>query len=366
LRAAFSVGVDGVWLAAALGVTLAVVGWVTAAPVTAALGATGAVQDGAVTYLRWSMPGLPAMLIVLAATGVLRGLQDTRTPLAVAISGCAVNAALNLALVHGAGLGLAGSAIGTAITQIGMAAALLIVVGRGMVREGAPLRPHAPGIRAAGRAGIPLLVRTIALRACLLVTVWAAAQHGSAALAAHQVAANAWTLVALALDALAIAAQALTGRALGAADVAAVRAATRRMLVWGVVGGVVLGLGVALVHTLAWRLFTDDPSVAGALSAVLVVIALAAPLAGYVFVLDGVLIGAGDGTYLAWTAVLQFGLYAPLALWAGLATPPVTQDGTRGLTLLWIAFAFGWMVTRAVFLGLRERSDAWLVLGAAR
>jgi len=363
LRGALSFGVDGVWLAAVLGLVLAILGWVAAEPLTAALGATGQVQDDAVTYLRWSMPGLPAMLVVLATTGVMRGLQDTRTPLAVAISGAAVNALLNLLLVHGADLGIAGSAIGTAVTQLGMAAALLVVVGRGLVREGASLRPHGPGIRAAGRAGVPLLVRTLALRASLLVTVWAAAQHGAAALAAHQVAFNAWTLVALALDALAIAAQALTGRALGAGDIAVVRSTTRRMLVWGVGGGAVLGLGIVAVHAVAWRLFTDDPAVADTLSAVLLVIAFAAPLAGYVFVLDGVLIGAGDGTYLAWTALLQFVLYAPLALWAGHATQPGTSDSTQGLTLLWIAFAFGWMAARAAFLGLRERSDRWLVTG---
>ena len=63
----------------------------------------------AVTYLRWSLPGVPAMLVVLAATGVLRGLQDTRTPLLVAATGAAVNAVLNVLLVYGAGLGIAGS-----------------------------------------------------------------------------------------------------------------------------------------------------------------------------------------------------------------------------------------------------------------
>jgi Na+-driven multidrug efflux pump len=140
------------------------------------------------------------------------------------------------------------------------------------------------------------------------------------------------------------------------------------VLVWGVGGGAGLGLAVVAVHSVAWRLFSDDPAVADSLSAVLLVIAFAAPLAGYVFVLDGVLIGAGDGTYLAWTALLQFALYAPLALWAGHVTQPASIDGTaagtRGLTLLWIVFAFGWMATRAVFLGLRERSDRWLVVGA--
>ena len=103
-----------------------------------------------------SLVGLPAMLVVLAATGVLRGLQDTRTPLVVAAVGAAVNVVLNLVLVYGVGLGIAGSALGTVLAQGGMAAAFVVVVVRGARREGASLRPDLPGIRAAGRAGVPL------------------------------------------------------------------------------------------------------------------------------------------------------------------------------------------------------------------
>lgn len=359
LRAALGVGVDGVWLAIAVGLGLAVLGWVTAGPLCSALGARGAVLDQSVIYLRWSLPGLPAMLVVLATTGILRGLQDTRTPLAVAVAGAGLNAVLNLLLVYPAGLGIAGSALGTALTQALMAAALLVVVGRGVRREGAPIRPSGPGIRAAGRAGAPLLVRTIALRASLLITVWAVARQGAPALAAHQVAATLWTLLAFALDALAIAGQALTGHALGAGDPAEVRQVTRRMLVWGVGAGAVGGLLLLLVHDVAWRAFTTDPAVAAPLRAVLIVVAVAAPLAGYVFVLDGVLIGAGDGVYLAWTALLQFALYAPVVVGVAMAGP----GGTAGLVEVWIAFAFGWMAARAVLLGLRERSDAWLRVG---
>ena len=83
------------------------------------------------------------MLVVLAATGVLRGLQNTRTPLYVAVGGFAVNGALNVGLVYGAGLGIAGSAWGTVIAQLGMAAVYLIVVVRGARGHGASLRPDA-------------------------------------------------------------------------------------------------------------------------------------------------------------------------------------------------------------------------------
>jgi putative MATE family efflux protein len=302
------------------------------------------------------------MLVVLAATGVLRGLLDTRTPLAVAAGGAVLNVVLNLVLVHGVDLGIAGSAVGTASTQLLMALTVGAVVVRGARRAGAPLRPDLPGIRAAARAGVALLVRTLALRAALLVTTYAATAAGPAQLAAHQVVGTLWGLLALALDAVAIAAQAITGTALGAGNVAAVRAATRTMVRWGIGAGVVLGLVVAPAGPLLGPAFSADPLVRSAITAALLVAAATQPLAGYVFVLDGVLIGAGDGAYLAVTGVVQLAVYAPLAL----LVARVGEPGTGRLVLLWLAFSGGYLALRAVSLGLRARSDAWLVTGAVR
>src|SRR5699024_3378139 len=160
--------------------------------------------------LRWSALGIPSMLIVLAATGVLRGLQDTRTPLIAAVTGFSANAVLSLVLVHVVGWGIAGAAIGSVIAQTGMAVYLLLVVLRGARRLGSELAPSGAGVLKAALDGIPLLVRTIALRAALLLTTWLAAGLGDGPLAAHQVAMTVWATLAFALDALAIAAQALT------------------------------------------------------------------------------------------------------------------------------------------------------------
>ena len=332
LRAAVADGVDGVWLAALLGVVVAVVGAVLAVPLVGVFGASGEVADQAVTYLRWSLPGLPAMLVVLAATGILRGLQDTRTPLVVAAVGAVGNAVLNVALVHGAGLGIAGSALGTVLAQVGMAAAFLVVVVRAARRTGASLRPDLRGIARVGRVGVPLLVRTLTLRAALLVTTYVAVAQGDAALAAHQVATVVWGFLALALDAVAIAGQALTGRALGAGDAEGARALTRRMVAWGVASGAVLGLLLLAGRGLLAPLFSPEPEVQSALTAVLVVVALAQPLAGWVFVLDGVLIGAGDGRYLAVAGLWTLLAFVPLA---GLVLVAPVR-GTPGLLWLWV------------------------------
>ena len=67
-----------------------------------------AVADLAVTYLHIALLGAVPLLLMLAATGVLRGLQDTRTPLVVAVLGNAANIVLNLVLVYGVGCWSAG------------------------------------------------------------------------------------------------------------------------------------------------------------------------------------------------------------------------------------------------------------------
>jgi putative MATE family efflux protein len=362
LGGALAQGVDGLWLAAALGALTAVLIGAGAPELVGLFHPDPAVGQQAVTYLRWSAPGIPAMLMVLAATGVLRGLQDTRTPLLVASVGAVVNVGLNLALVRGVGLGIAGSGLGTAVTQVAMAVATSTVVVRAARRHRTPLRPDPAGIRAGGTAGVPLLLRTLALRASLLITTYVATRLGPAALAAHQVTSTVWTLLALALDALAIAAQALTGRALGAGDLDGVRAATTRMVHWGLGGGALLGALLLAARPFVGPVFSPDPAVRSALAAALVVAALMQPLAGFVFVLDGVLIGAGDGRYLALTAVAQLVVYLPLALLVERYGP----SGAAGLVWLWVSFAGGWMAARAVFLGRRVRGTSWMVTGAVR
>lgn len=359
LRGAIRQGVDGCWLALLIGAASAIVGLAGATLIVSWFGAGADVAGHAVTYLRISAVGLPAMLVVLAATGILRGLQDTRTPLIVASIGAGANVLLNVALVHGAGLGIAGSAIGTVMVQFAMAAAFVLIVVRGAREHGASLGPTRSGLRRSFGAGLPLLVRTIAMRVALVASTLVATSLGTASLAAHQVVLNTWFLLALVLDAIAIAAQALVGRALGSGDVAAARALTRRMVQWGVAVGCVLAVVVAASGTAYARIFTADAEVRSLILAALVVAALLQPVAGWVFVLDGVLIGAGDGRFLALASVASVLVFLPAA-WAVAAS----QLGPRaGLVALWLAIG-AWTVARLATLVWRERRSAWLVTGA--
>ncbi|MFF7488364.1 MATE family efflux transporter [Streptomyces luteogriseus] len=357
LQAAIRQGMDGIWLALLLGAAVVAVALPTAPHLVDLFGASDAATPYAITYLRISVLGIPAMLVVLAATGVLRGLQDTKTPLYVAIIGFIANGALNAGLVYGAGLGIAGSAWGTVIAQCGMAVVYLAVVLRGARKHGASLRPDAAGIRASAQAGVPLLVRTLSLRAILMIATAVAARLGDADIAAHQIILSLWSLLAFALDAIAIAGQAIIGRYLGAGDAQGARDACRRMVEWGIAVGVALGVLVVITRPVFLPLFTSDPTVKDVALPALVIVALSQPISGIVFVLDGVLMGAGDGPYLAWAMLLTLAVFTPAALLV-----PVLGGG---LTALWATMTL-MMTVRMLTLWLRARSGRWIVTGATR
>jgi putative MATE family efflux protein len=340
---ALAAGRDGVWLALLLGMLLAVAGFLAADPLIGLLGAEGEVRAFAVDYLRWSMPGLVAMLLIFAGTGLLRGLQDTRTPLLVATAGFTLNIILNLWLVYGLGWSVAGSAVGTSVAQWAMAGVYLAIVRRNALRNGVGLLPSWRGIRSMARVGSWLMLRTLTLRIAILATVLVATAQGTANLAAHQLAMTIFSFLAFALDALAIAAQALIGKELGASNAVKARLLTGTMVRWGLGFGAVTGLLLAVAAPWAGSLFTSDPEVQRVLALALWVLAAGQPLAGYVFVLDGVLIGAGDAKYLALAGVVNLAAYVPMLA----------------------AFALGYMAARAMTLGLRARSGRWMVLGSA-
>ncbi|MFB9676891.1 MATE family efflux transporter [Streptosporangium vulgare] len=344
-------GVDGLWLAAGVGLAIIVVVWPLAPSLVHLLGAEGELAQQAVTYLRISLLGVPAMLLVFAGTGVLRGMQDTATPLLVSVGAFALNAVLNIVFVLGLGWGIAGSAWGTVLAQSLAAAVYLLLI---LVRYRAPFRPDLAGVRAAGSAGVALIIRTACLQLVLAVATAAATRMGEQQIEAHTVAIRIWTLMAFALDAIAIAGQAITGRALGAGDVAGARGATGRMVVWGIGSGVLLGLLIVLARPFVPALFDAGPVVAAELLDLLWVVAVLQPVAGVVFVLDGVLIGAGDRRYLAWAGVWTTIAYLPAAFLVDL------RGG--GLVALWLALGL-WMAARLVTLSTRAYGRAWLVAG---
>ncbi|WP_223585727.1 MATE family efflux transporter [Microbacterium sp. OVT16B] len=357
---AVSVGVNGMWLALGLGAVLAVIGAVSSPWLVSLFGASDAVAAQADDYLRISMWGLPAMLIVFAATGLLRGMQDTVTPLWIAGLGFGANALLNVLFIYGFNWGIAGSAVGTVTAQWGMVAAYVLVVRRLATRHSASLRAQRDGIRGTARSGGWLFLRTVSLRVALLATVGIATGIGTTELAGWQIVFTIFSAAAFALDALAIAAQALIGKELGAGDERRVHRVLARTVAWGAWFGVIVGAVIGALSGVLGILFTGDPEVASLVQPALIVLAVAQPIAGVVFVLDGVLMGAGDARYLAVAGGLNLVPFLP-ALWIISASG---VDGSAGLVWLSVAFFGVYLLARLGTLGWRVRSGRWVTVDA--
>lgn len=353
-------GVDGLWLALGLGAVLAVAGTLLTPWLVGLFGAPADVAEQAVIYLQLSMWGLPAMLIVFAATGLLRGMQDTVTPLWIAGIGFGLNAVLNALFIYGFGWGIAGSAAGTVVAQWAMVGAYAWVVGALARRHAASVRPQREGLRGSARSGGWLFLRTVSLRAALLATVFVATALGTDELAGWQVAFTIFSTAAFALDALAIAAQALIGRGLGAQDEPFVRRVLGRTVAWGAWFGVVVGAAIAALSGVIGLVFTGDADVAALVQPALLALAVAQPVCGVVFVLDGVLMGAGDVRYLAIAGGLNLVPYLPALVAVWLLHP----TGTVGLLWLAVCFFGVYMLARLATLGWRVRRPDWLTAGA--
>jgi putative MATE family efflux protein len=319
------------------------------------MGATGEVAVNALIYLRISLIGIPALLVTLAGTGYLRGRQDTVTPLVVTVLAVVVNLVLELSLIYWLGFGIGASALSTVVAQMGTAAAYVWWVARDVARQGVSVRPKLAAIRRLASVGRDLFVRTAALRLALTLATAVAARLGAVDLGAHQIAFEVWSFLALVLDSLAIAGQAMIGRLLGAGDAPGARAAARRMVQWGVAAGLAFSVAVGGLRTVLPRIFTEDAEVVALCAFVLVFVAVLQPLNAVVFVLDGVLIGAGDMRFLAWAMAGAAVAFAP-------AAGAVLLLGW-GIGWLWASLSL-LMVTRAAALAWRFRGDAWLVEGA--
>jgi putative MATE family efflux protein len=353
--AAVAEGVQATWLALAVGVGLAVLAQPAAEPLARTLaGADSDVAGAAAGWLRVAALGAPGLLLAAAGNGWLRGVQDTRRPLWFVLGPCLLSALLCPVLVYPAGLGLTGSAVANVVAQTLSG----VLFAAALVAERVPLRPRPRLIRRQLVLGRDLLIRGMAFQASFLSATAVAARFGVAAVAAHQIALQLWFFTALAMDALAIAAQSLVGAALGAGDADGARRLARRIALIGLACGSGFGLVIAAGTWAVPTWFSPDPQVhRQALTAWPWFVAMQ-PLAGVVFALDGVLIGAGDIRYLRNLTVLAAGGGFLPAIWTAYALDLGLGGIWAGLTLF--------VVLRLVALLLRLRSGRWAVTGAVR
>ncbi|BBZ07279.1 MATE family efflux transporter [Mycolicibacterium doricum] len=356
--AAVGEGIQATWLALGIGTTLVVAVQATAVPLVSALAARGEITDAALPWVRIASLAVPAILIAAAGNGWMRGVQDTMRPLRYVVLGFAVSAVLCPLLVYGwlgaPQMGLGGSAVANAVGQ--WLAAILFC--RALFVEKVPLRPQPPVLRAQVVMGRDLVLRTLAFQACFVSAGAVAARFGAAAVAAHQVVLQLWNFLALVLDSLAIAAQSLVGAALGAGHLPHAKSVAWRVTAFSTVAAGLLALVFAFGSSVLPGVFTDDRSVLDEIRVPWWFLVAQLPVAGVVFALDGVLLGAGDVKFMRNSTLIS-------AL-------------VGFLPLIWLALAFGWgllgiwaglstfMVLRLVFVGARALSGRWLVPGRSK
>jgi putative MATE family efflux protein len=288
-------GVQATWLAVVLGLVVIAVFELLARPLSRIMaGGAGPVASAGELWLRIACLGAPLLLVSQAGNGWLRGVQELRSPVRYVLAGSTVGLVLCPVLVHPVGWGLVGSAIANVAGQA-VAAALFV---RALLRERVALRPRPRALRAQLVIGRDLLLRSAVLQISFLAAAAVAARIGTASLAAHQIALQLWLFLALVLDAYAIAAQSLVGHALGAGRPDDARATARRVMAWGLGTGLVVGALLLALRPLLLPAFTTDPAVHEQARLVWWFLAGMQPLAGVVFALDGVLMGAGDVGYL--------------------------------------------------------------------
>jgi len=349
------VGVQALWLSVVIGIPLAVVLAASALLLAWLLGGRGDVLDAATTYLRISAVGIPFILVALAGQGVLRGVQDLGTAFRIVLIANLANVGLELVAVYGLGLGIAGSAWSTVVVQIGAAVAFFV-----------ELRPHlaAAASRRIDReemtpfltAGGHLALRVATVLIVVTGSTFVAAHVDDATLAAHQIAATLFSLVALGLDAYAIPAQTLVANALGAGEPSEAVEIGERVLRLSTLTATALGLVLAALSWPLTHVFTSDPAVASRATVALLFLALVLPPGGVAWALDGVLMGAGDYRFLGRASAVSALAFLPLAILT-LAVPSL------GIAGVWLAMVM-WMVARAAVNERRYRSGQWI--GAAK
>ena len=354
--AAVAEGVQATWLALGLGVLIVVVVQAFAGPLIAVIAGSPDIADAAVPWLRIAVLGAPAILVSLAGNGWMRGVQDTARPLHYVVVGFAASALLCPILVYGwfgfPRLELAGSAVAN---LVGQWLAALLFLRAVLFGERVARRPDPAVLRAQAVMGRDLLARSLAFQACFVSAAAVASRFGAAAVAAHQVVLQLWSFLALVLDSLAIAAQSLVGAALGAGAAAQAKTVAWRVTVFSTAAATTLALVFALGAPVLPRLFTDDRSVLDSIGVPWWFMVAQLPVAGIVFALDGVLLGAGDARFMR-NATLISALVGFLPLiWLSLIY-------CWGLVGIWAGLST-FMVLRLVFVGARTLSGRWLVSG---
>lgn len=349
---------QSLWLACLIAVAV----WIFQGPLFAAgvyfLDSSPELLEQARLYVGIRLVSLPAALANFVLVGWFIGAGKGRAPLLLLLTVNITNVLLDIWLVLGLGLGVAGAAWATVIGDYcGLVLGLLLLrpvlaehPGRMRWRAAMQLRGAAPMLRTSR----DILIRTLALQVVFYLLMLQGARLGDEVVAANAVLLNFLLLTSHGLDGLAHAVEALGGQALGKRD----RCALKRVLVisvgWSLLVGVGFVLAFSLFGGLIIGLLTTIESVRETASNYLLWMAWMPLVAVWSYVLDGLFIGATRARAMRNAMLLATALVYLPAAW-------LLQDaGNHGI---WLGFHL-FMLARGVFLGgwfwHLWRNDRWM------
>ncbi|EEI16801.1 MATE family efflux transporter [Corynebacterium lipophiloflavum] len=346
-------GVQATWVAVAVGMALAALIWLFAQPIALFLTNDPTTAAASARWMHVAAVAIPLTLIIMAGNGWLRGVQNTRLPFILTLSGLVPGAvALPLFVER---FGLVGSAWAN-VLGIGITSALFLIT---LIREHTANEgswaPRWGVIRSQLVMGRDLILRSLSFQISMLAAAAVAGRFGVAALAAHQILLQLWNFLTLVLDSLAIAAQTLTGSALGRGEVVLARRVGELATRYSIVFAGVLALAFALSGRVIWSLFTRDAAVVSQLGVAWWMLVAMIVVGGVVFALDGALLGAGDVAFLRTLTIASvLGVFFPVTLAAAAFG--------WGLPGVWAGLLAS-VVIRLVGVVGRFRSMKWAIAG---
>lgn len=305
-----------------------------------------------VDYYQIRVFGFPFTLFTIAVFGTFRGLQNTYHPMLIAISGAVANIILDIVLVYGIegfvpAMHIKGAAYASVIAQVIMALLSAYYI---LKKTDIPLLVKFPFNKEINRfilMIVNLFIRTIALNVALYFGTSFATKYGTTYIAAYTIAINLWFLGAFLIDGYASAGNILSGKLFGAKDYKTLIELSNKLIKYGVVVGVIIGLIGAVFYYPIGSIFSDDKAVLEAFNNVFWMILAMQPLCALAFIFDGVFKGLGKMQYLR--NVLLFStllVFIPVVL--------VTDALDYKLHGIFIAFTL-WIIARGLPLIIKFR-----------
>ena len=301
------------------------------------------ILDYSVDYYRIRVFGFPFTLFTIAVFGTFRGLQNTYYPMIIALTGAVSNIVLDVILVYGVeglieAMHIKGAAYASVIAQCLMAFLSAYFL---LTKTIIPLRFKFPFNKEINRFIVMILnlfVRTLALNVTLYFASAFSTSYGKQYIAAYTIAINLWFLGAFVIDGYASAGNILSGKLLGAKNYKSLIELSNKLIRYGIIVGIVLGILGAIIYHPIGTLFTKDQEVLDEFYKIFWLVLAMQPLCALAFIFDGMFKGLGKMKTLRNILILStFLIFVPILFW-------LDHMGLK-LYAIFIAFTL-WIIAR--------------------